>query len=75
MSAGPWQIIIVLLIVLLIFGPKKIPAIGKSLGEAFRGFKKGVSGDERDVTPENEKLEANNAQPSTTVDSKEKDKA
>ncbi|MCB0392969.1 MAG: twin-arginine translocase TatA/TatE family subunit [Bdellovibrionales bacterium] len=57
MSVGPWQLIIVLGLILLVFGPKRIPAIGKSLGEAFRGFKKGITGDdERDITPENEKL-------------------
>jgi sec-independent protein translocase protein TatA len=59
MSVGPWQIIIVVGLILLVFGPKRIPAIGRSMGEAIRGFKKGISGeDERDVTPENEKLEA-----------------
>ena len=40
MSVGPWQVLLVLGIVLIIFGPSKIPGLGKSLGEAIRGFKK-----------------------------------
>lgn len=45
---GPsfWQILIVVVIVLFIFGPKRIPGLGKSLGEAIRGFRKGISGDD-----------------------------
>ena len=45
---GPsfWQILIVLVIVLFLFGPKRIPGLGKSLGEAIRGFRKGISGDD-----------------------------
>lgn len=51
MSPSIWQILIILVIVLLLFGPKKIPGLGKSLGEAIRGFKKGITEDpEIDVT-------------------------
>ena len=50
MSPSIWQILIVLIIVLIFFGPKRIPGIGKSIGEAIRGFKKGISEDEIDVT-------------------------
>ena len=39
------QILIVLAIILIIFGPKKIPGIGKALGQAIRGFKKGITGE------------------------------
>lgn len=38
--------IIVLVIVVLIFGTKRLPSIGKDLGDAVRGFKKGLQGDE-----------------------------
>jgi sec-independent protein translocase protein TatA len=37
------EMIIVLVIALVFFGPSKLPSIGKSLGEAIRGFKKGVA--------------------------------
>ena len=50
MSPSIWQILIVLVIILLLFGPKRIPGVGKSLGEAIRGFKKGLNEDEIDVT-------------------------
>ena len=37
-------------IVLLFMGPKRLPQLGKSVGETIRGFKKGMHGDEIDVT-------------------------
>ena len=39
-SIGPWQVIIILLVVVLLFGAKKLPQIGKGMGEALRNFKK-----------------------------------
>lgn len=36
------ELIVVLVIALVVFGPGKLPALGKSLGEAIRGFKKGL---------------------------------
>ncbi len=39
-----WLIVIIAVIILLIFGPGKIPALAKSIGEAIREFRKGVSG-------------------------------
>jgi len=39
---GPWEIGIVLVLALLIFGPKKLPDLGSSLGKSIRGFKKGM---------------------------------
>jgi sec-independent protein translocase protein TatA len=44
------HLILVLVIVLVFFGPSRLPGLGKSLGEAIRGFKKGIEGDEIDVT-------------------------
>lgn len=46
------EIAIVLVIALVIFGPSKLPSVGKSLGEAIRGFKKGL-----DEEPSKQKLE------------------
>ena len=42
----PSHLIIVLVIALLIFGPRKLPELGKGLGEGFRGFKEGIKGNE-----------------------------
>jgi len=50
MSPSIWQILIVLGIFILLFGANRIPQLGKSLGEAIRGFKKGINEDEIDVT-------------------------
>jgi len=49
-SIGPLEIAIVVAIALVIFGPKKIPELGRSAGKALREFKGGISGDD-----ENEK--------------------
>ncbi len=51
MSPSIWQILIVVAIFAILFmGPSRIPGIGKSLGEAIRGFKKGLDDNEIDVT-------------------------
>lgn len=52
-SIGPWQIIIILLVIVLLFGAKKLPQIGKGMGEALRNFKKSVNDidDATDITP------------------------
>ena len=42
---SPIQIIIVLAIALLIFGPKKLPELGRNLGKGIRDFKGGISGE------------------------------
>ena len=49
-----WQIILILFIVLLIFGPKRIPGIGKSMGEAIRNFRKGLSENKEEETKDQE---------------------
>lgn len=42
---GPMEIVVVLVIALLILGPKKLPEMGRSLGTGMRSFKDAVSGD------------------------------
>ena len=54
MSPSFWQILIVVLIVLFIFGPKRIPGLGKSLGEAIRGFRKGLNDNDKDKSDKKE---------------------
>jgi sec-independent protein translocase protein TatA len=45
---GPWELAILLLVVLLVFGPKRLPEMGRSLGKGLREFKSSISGrDER----------------------------
>jgi sec-independent protein translocase protein TatA len=43
-NIGPMELIIVLVIVLLIFGPKRLPSLGKQLGSGMREFKDSISG-------------------------------
>jgi sec-independent protein translocase protein TatA len=45
---GPLEIIIILVIVLLIFGPKRLPDLGRSLGSGMREFKDSVTGKDKD---------------------------
>lgn len=40
---GPVELILILIIALIIFGPSKLPQIGRSLGEAIQEFKKGTN--------------------------------
>jgi sec-independent protein translocase protein TatA len=42
------DLIVVLVIVLLIFGPKRLPGLGKQLGQGFREFKDSITGDSKD---------------------------
>lgn len=55
-----WQLLIVLVIVLLLFGTKRLRNIGSDLGSAFKGFKKAV-GDGEAEPAKGEKLEQNKA--------------
>ncbi len=44
----PMHLLVLMVVALLVFGPKNLPAIGKGLGEAIRGFKKALTEDETD---------------------------
>ena len=46
---GPWEIAIVLVLALLIFGPRKLPDLGASLGKSIRGFRKAMSESQDEV--------------------------
>lgn len=48
------ELIVIFAVALLIFGPSKLPSLGKSLGEAIRGFKKAL---EDEPMKENKKIE------------------
>jgi sec-independent protein translocase protein TatA len=42
----PMHLVIILFVAMLVFGPKRLPELGKGLGEGIRGFKKAISTDE-----------------------------
>jgi sec-independent protein translocase protein TatA len=48
MPIGPTELIIVLVIALVIFGPKRLPDLGRSLGHGMREFKDSISGSSKD---------------------------
>jgi len=60
---GHWELIIILVIILIIFGAGKLPEIGGGMGKAIRNFKKGVKDSDKDdhyvksEKGENEKIE------------------
>ncbi len=57
----PTHLIVVLVVALLIFGPRKLPELGKGLGEGLQGFKDAIKG-----TPDPVKQDASAAKPETT---------
>jgi sec-independent protein translocase protein TatA len=46
---GGWEIAIVLVLALVIFGPRKLPELGSSLGKSIRGFRKGLKESQDEV--------------------------
>lgn len=46
---GPWEIAIVAVVALIVFGPRRLPELGSSLGRAITGFKKGLQETEEEV--------------------------
>ena len=62
-NIGPMELIVVLIIALVVLGPKKLPDVGKSLGKGMREFKDSISGmsgndDERDEPKTKQRISA-----------------
>ncbi len=66
-SLSIWHWLIVLVIIVLVFGTKKLGNVGKDLGSAVRGFKEGVNG-------EGEKPADNHVDTPRVIDTAERDK-
>jgi sec-independent protein translocase protein TatA len=62
-NIGPMEIILVLIVALIVFGPKKLPDLGHSLGKGIREFKGSVTGetDEPTHVPTTHRVEEDNA--------------
>jgi len=75
MGPSIWQLLIVLVIVLLLFGTKRMRHLGSDLGTAIKGFRKAMNGDEKGLPGASENLEETGG---TTIDveveTSEKDK-
>ncbi|HEX6115477.1 MAG TPA: twin-arginine translocase TatA/TatE family subunit [Solirubrobacterales bacterium] len=67
MDFSLWQIAIVLVIALIVFGPKRLPELGKSLGTGMREFKDSITGNHKDEDEEKPRIEK--ASPTEKVDS------
>lgn len=57
-GVGQTEVVILLIIVLIIFGPKNLPKLANSMGRAITDFKRGLSGIDKDLRDEVEKNEA-----------------
>jgi sec-independent protein translocase protein TatA len=60
------DLIVVLVIVLLILGPKRLPGLGKSLGTGMREFKDSITGDSKEDDEERPAISAGNSEPVPT---------
>jgi sec-independent protein translocase protein TatA len=57
MGFGHWELLIILAIVVVLFGARRLPELGSGVGKAIRNFKAGLSTkDEIDVTPKKEEV-------------------
>ncbi len=45
----PMHLLLILIIALVVFGPKRLPEIGKALGESIQGFKRAINDPDRDA--------------------------
>jgi len=57
-QVGPLELIVVLVIALLVLGPKKLPGVGRSLGRGMREFKDSLSGPDHDEDDEDDEKTA-----------------
>ena len=48
---GPWEIALILMIILIVFGVGKLPQAGTAIGKGLRAFRKGQLGEEVEETP------------------------
>jgi TatA/E family protein of Tat protein translocase len=66
MGLKPFEILLILAVLLLLFGASRLPQLGSSLGSAIRNFKKGFGGS--DDEPEEKKAQQGSLASTTTVD-------
>jgi sec-independent protein translocase protein TatA len=74
MGISIWQLLIVLGIVILLFGTKKLRNIGSDLGGAIRGFKKSMNDDEKDTHPDSLEENAKSSDSPAAAEEKPRDK-
>jgi sec-independent protein translocase protein TatA len=67
-NIGPLEIIIVLIIALVVFGPKRLPELGSSLGRGIREFRSTVTGEKRGDEDEDDDVKAISRPPSAPAE-------
>ena len=61
MRIGTTEIVMILIVVLIIFGPKNLPKLGKMFGQTMKGFKEGIDEEDEDASKKAEtKTESKN---------------
>jgi sec-independent protein translocase protein TatA len=68
-ALGGWEILVIFLIVLLIFGPKKLPEMGSAIGKAIREFKNAGKEIQQDITQAVETVENTESETTTKTSS------
>jgi sec-independent protein translocase protein TatA len=66
-NIGPLEIIVVLIIALVVFGPKRLPELGNSLGKGIREFRDTVTGDKSDDKDDDDDVKALGATQATVA--------
>ena len=69
-----WQLLIIVLIVVLLFGTKKLKTLGSDLGESVKGFKKAMSEDGEKDAEFKKSIESQSSNPNAQTEPKNKDK-
>jgi sec-independent protein translocase protein TatA len=59
-SLGIWEILLIVAVIALLFGGKKLPQLGKGLGEGITNFKNALLGEKKDKQDEQEKPKTDN---------------
>ena len=60
MRIGPTEIFMILIVVLIIFGPKNLPKLGKMFGQTMKGFKEGIDDDDNAAKKTETKTDSKN---------------
>ncbi|MEA2248857.1 MAG: sec-independent protein translocase protein TatA [Solirubrobacteraceae bacterium] len=70
-AIGPLELGIILLIILIVFGPKRLPGLGRQLGSGMREFKESITGKDRDDDDDDEEDRAACGQPASRRQSRD----